>query len=178
MNLWRVGKEWKGHGREKAVLWNNPETRAYAWDKRWHIRVDGLLKVPGNVGYWLCGFVEEAGTSVITKLVSYEWGRLFSEGWELRALREAASVWRVGLVVCSHVWISIYLYRESLYENTLWINFLTSMEYYYKNKAPLSMTTDALCIYYAIRKVNTQNWIDSVCLGKANQALKREKKDL
>lgn len=128
MNLWRVGKEWKGHGREKAVLWNNPETRAYAWDKRWHIRVDGLLKVPGNVGYWLCGFVEEAGTSVITKLVSYEWGRLFSEGWEPRALREAASVWRVGLVVCSHVWISIYLYRESLYENTLWINFLTSME--------------------------------------------------
>lgn len=40
------------------------------------------------------------------------------------------------------------------------------------------MTTGALCIYYAIHKVSTQNWVDSVCLGKANQALKREKKDL
>lgn len=32
--------------------------------------MDGLLKVPGNMGYWHCGFVGEAGVSVIILCLS------------------------------------------------------------------------------------------------------------
>lgn len=127
VNLWSVGKEWKGRGREKAVLWGNPETRAYAWDKRCVLE---WMAYPKFLGIWDIGTV-----GLWRKLESlyysacHLWVRMaVLQRVRAQGSKRSSQCLKRGLVVCPHVWISIYLYRESLYKNTLWMKFLTSIE--------------------------------------------------
>lgn len=54
----------------KGSTLRQPRNQGLCLRQEMRVRVDGVSKVPGNMGHWHCGFVEEAGVSVLLHPIS------------------------------------------------------------------------------------------------------------